>query len=405
MVERLVANEKVEGSTPFARSNLYETSMKICIEGWSRINHSYSMLCRNLLLEFVNLDIDLKFKETTYANDKWNFTSNFHGFPDKNNRKILAINVPKDNDYFDITYRLSYPYNYKKSNSKKLFVYGTSEFQNINNMFINEIPTNFSKREDLKIITPSEWSKVGFLNSGFNPQQVEVIPSGVDCDIFYPISSEHKNEIRKKLKLKNDDFVFLNVGNMSSNKGIDYLLVAFAILRKKYKNLKLIIKDQSNLYGTSGKDIFLKTKKEKNGHVLDDDVENNIIFISKNMTLAALNGLFNISDCYISPYRAEGFNLVPLEVAATGTPIIVTKGGSTDEYFRKDFGLQIESRVINSNNRNYLDPDLESLVENALLIIQNPRKYGNKNSIKFVKDNFSWKKIVEKTYNVFKKKI
>ena len=71
----------------------------------------------------------------------------------------------------------------------------------------------------------------------------------------------------------------------------------------------------------------------------------------------------------------------------------------------KDFGLQIESRVINSNNRNYLDPDLESLVENALLIIQNPRKYGNKNSIKFVKDNFSWKKIVEKTYNVFKKKI
>ena len=103
MVERLVANEKVEGSTPFARSNLYETSMKICIEGWSRINHSYSMLCRNLLLEFVNLDIDLKFKETTYANDKWNFTSNFHGFPDKNNRKILTIDVPKDNDYFDIT--------------------------------------------------------------------------------------------------------------------------------------------------------------------------------------------------------------------------------------------------------------------------------------------------------------
>ena len=61
----------------------------------------------------------------------------------------------------------------------------------------------------------------------------------------------------QKLKLKNDDFVFLNAGNMSSNKGIDYLLVAFAILRKKYKNLKLIIKDQSNLYGTSGKDIFL----------------------------------------------------------------------------------------------------------------------------------------------------
>ena len=66
-------------------------------------------------------------------------------------------------------------------------------------MFINEIPANFSKREDLEIITPSEWSKVGFLNSGFSPQQVEVIPNGVDCDIFYPISLENKNEIKKKI--------------------------------------------------------------------------------------------------------------------------------------------------------------------------------------------------------------
>ena len=94
---------------------------------------------------------------------------------------------------------MSYPYNYKKSNSKKLFVYGTSEFQNINNMFINEIPANFSKREDLEIITPSEWSKVGFLNSGFSPQQVEVIPNGVDLDIFYPIYLENKNVIIKKI--------------------------------------------------------------------------------------------------------------------------------------------------------------------------------------------------------------
>ena len=379
--------------------------MKICIEGWSKINHSYSIVCRNQLLKFVNLDIDLKFKETTYANDKWNFRSNFHGFPDKNNRKILAINVPKDNDYFDITYRLSYPYNYKKSNSKKLFVYGTSEFQNINNMFINEIPANFSKREDLEIITPSEWSKVGFLNSGFSPQQVEVIPNGVDCDIFYPISLEHKNEIKKKLKLKNEDFIISNVSGMSSNKGIDYLLVAFAILKKRYKNLKLILKDQSNLYGTTGKDIFLKTKKGKNGHLLDNEVENDITFISKNMTISLLNDLYNISDCYVSPYRAEGFNLCPLEAAATGTPIIVTEGGSTDDYFKKDFGLQIKSEFINSNNGKYLDPNLESLVENISLIIQNPGKYGNENSIKFIRDNFSWKKIVEKTYNVFKRKI
>ena len=97
--------------------------------------------------------------------------------------------------------------------------------------------------------------------------------------------------------------------------------------------------------------------------------------------------------------------MCPLEAAATGTPIIVTEGGSTDDYFKKDFGLQIKSEFINSNNGKYLDPNLESLVENISLIIQNPGKYGNENSIKFIRDNFSWKKIVEKTYNVFKRKI
>ena len=379
--------------------------MKICLEGWSKINHSFSISCVNKLLEFIKLPLDLKFKETSYANNLWNYSNNFHGFSDKNINKILSIKPPERNEFFDIIYRISYPFNFQKSNSKKLFVFATSEFQNINDMFINEIPGNFSYRDDLKIITPSKWSRLGFIESGFNSNQIKIVPLGVDCDFFYPISLERKNEIRNKLKLKKEDFIISNVGNMSSNKGIDYLLVAFAILKKRYNHLKLILKDQSNLYGISGRDIFLKTKKGINGHLLDEDVVNDIIFLSKNMTISILNDLYNISDCYVSPYRAEGFNLGPLEAAATGTPIIVTEGGSTDDYFNEDSGLQIKSKFINSNNRKYLEPSIESLVENTSLIIQNPRKYGNKKSIKFIRDNFSWKKTVEKIYNIFDKNL
>ena len=379
--------------------------MKICLEGWSKINHSFSISCVNKLLEFIKLPIDLRFKETSYANNLWNYSNNFHGFSDKNINKILSIKPPERNEFFDIIYRISYPFNFQKSNSKKLFVFATSEFQNINDMFVNEIPGNFSYRDDLKIITPSKWSRLGFIESGFNSNQIKIVPLGVDCDIFYPISLERKNEIRNKLKLKKEDFIISNVGNMSSNKGIDYLIVAFAILKKRYKHLKLILKDQSNLYGISGRDIFLKTKKGINGHLLDKDVENDIIFLSQNMSISILNDLYNISDCYVSPYRAEGFNLGPLEAAATGTPIIVTNGGSTDDYFNEDFGLQIKSKFINSNNRKYLEPSLESLVENTSLIIQNPRKYGNEKSINFIRDNFSWKKTVEKIYNIFDKNL
>ena len=375
--------------------------MKICLEGWSKINHSFSLVCRRKLIEFAKLPIDLKYKETNYINSNWNEIKNFNGFSEEDNNKIELIHKAYEDEFFDTIYRIEYPYNFSKSNSKKLFVFGTSEYQNIDDMFKNEIPKNFRKREDLNIITPSNWSKIGFVKAGFDADQVKVIPIGIDTDTFYPINLERKKEIRKKLKLNLNDFIISNVGGMSSNKGIDYLIVLFAILKKKYKNLKLILKDQSNLYGTTAYQIFLKTKKGKNGHLINDDIEKDVIFISKNMTLSILNELYNISDCYISPYRAEGFNLTPLEAAATGTPIIVTKGGSTDDYFNYNLGFQIDSDVINSETRTYLDPNLESLIESVSNIIEDPNKFRNQNGIEYVKKNFSWNKIVEKLLKVF----
>ena len=36
-----------------------------------------------------------------------------------------------------------------------------------------------------------------------------------------------------------------------------------------------------------------------------------VITISNNLNILDLNNLYNIADCYVSPYRAEGFNLTP----------------------------------------------------------------------------------------------
>ncbi len=376
--------------------------MKICVEGWRGINHSYAMVNQYQLLQLLNYPIKLKHKDIIFYEENWNKLENSNGFSESLNDIIDSIPSPDKGEIFDVTYRITYPFNFGKSNSKKLFVFGTAETKNIENKFINENLNNFNKREDLKIVTPSNWSKDGFLIHGFDEHQVHVIPHGADVKNFFPVSSYEKTRFRKSLSINENDFIISNVGGMTNNKGIDYLLVAFSILKQKHKNIKLIIKDQSNLYKVKGNIHLEQMKKTKYNRYLDDRVIKDILFISENLSIKDLNLLYNITNCYVSPYRSEGFNLPPLEAAACGTPIVVTKGGSTDEYYHPNLGLQIDSEIIKKEKIVYLKPKIDSLIQCISKIIENPFNYCGEQGVKFVSKNFSWEKVTNNLYNLMK---
>ena len=344
----------------------------------------------------------MKHKDIRFYKENWNKLENSNGFNESMNDIIDSILSPDNNEIFDVTYRITFPFNFEKCNSSKLFVYGTAETKNIEKKFINGDPNNFNEREDLKIITPSNWSKDGFLIHGFDENQVYVIPHGADVKNFIPVSSQEKKSFRENLALNEDDFIISNVGGMTNNKGIDYLLVAFSILKQKYKNIKLILKDQSNLYKIKGNIHLEQMKKTKYNKYLNDRVLKDILFISDNLSIKDLNLLYNITNCYVSPYRAEGFNLTPLEAAACGTPIVVTKGGSTDEYYHPSLGLQIDSEITKTEKNVSLKPKIDSLIQCISKIIENPSNYCGEEGIKFVSKNFSWEKVTNDLYNLMK---
>ena len=97
---------------------------------------------------------------------------------------------------------------------------------------------------------------------------------------------------------------------------------------------------------------------------------------------------------------AEGFNLTPLEASACGTPIVITKGGSTDDYFNKKLGLQIESKLLKVKDKNMLEPNVDSIVASIEKIITKPDQYGGESASRYITDNFSWNKIVHKLYKL-----
>ena len=382
--------------------------MNIIIEGWRGINHSYALVNQWQINELIKSS-NISFKDVPFSNKNWNSEKNDSGLKDEIKNIINQIKPPSKNIAYDITYRISGPFNFdKKFNSKVMFVFATTEYRNLTEEFyINCDPDKLGKEENFFIHTPSNWSKKGFLSAGFRDDQVIVVPHGVDLNTFNLNSQEEKKKIRDKYKIKNDDFVLTNISAMTVNKGVEVLIAAYGMLKKKHKNLKLILKDQSNLYEWKVdfpmKKVFESEFNQKY-KIFNDEMYKDIIVISENLDFDQLRDIYSITDCYVSPYKAEGFNLTPLEAAACGTQIVVTDGGSTDDYFDDCMGFKIESKEKNLNNNIFLSPKIDSLIDILNSIIN---KTDDKKEIrsKLVRKNFSWESVVKKLKKEFEKKL
>ena len=382
--------------------------MNILIEGWRNINHSYALVNQWQINELIKSS-NISFKDVPFYDENWSSKRNDSGLRDEIKNTINKIQSPSSHIDYDITYRISYPFNFdNKFNSKAIFIFATTEYKNLAKAdYTNNNPIKLSKEKNLFIHTPSNWSKDIFLASGFRNDQVVVIPHGVDLNTFKIISDKEKKDIRNKYKINLDDFVLTNVGAMTQNKGVEDLIAAYGILKKKNRNLKLILKDQSNLYNRKANSPIKNMQNSKFNQkykIFNEQMLKDIIVISENLNFNQLRDVYSITDCYVSPYKAEGFNLPPLEAAACGTQIVVTDGGPTDDYFDDCMGSKIESKEKSLNNNIYLSPKTNSLIEILDTIVN---KTDDKKEIrsKLVRKNFSWENVVKKLKKEFENKL
>ena len=142
-------------------------SKSLCVEGWRNLNHSYSLVNQWQLLKLVDSQINLKHKDLIYYNENWNIKENSSGLSSEQIKIINQIPSEDNNNRYDVVYRISYPFNISLSNSDCLFVFGSSEWGLTNDCFVGSSVKEACSRKNLKIITPSNWSKVGFLKAGF----------------------------------------------------------------------------------------------------------------------------------------------------------------------------------------------------------------------------------------------
>jgi glycosyltransferase involved in cell wall biosynthesis len=117
--------------------------------------------------------------------------------------------------------------------------------------------------------------------------------------------------------------------------------------------------------------------------------------------------LYRCSNVYIAPYQAEGFNLPALESVASGTPVIVPLGGSTDDFTRSKFARYVKASISETIHpgthkpiNRVLKVDEDSLFTEMKFVLDDHGngmkwlKKASKAASKFAIERYQWKDIV-----------
>jgi UDP-glucose:(heptosyl)LPS alpha-1,3-glucosyltransferase len=174
-------------------------------------------------------------------------------------------------------------------------------------------------------------------------KKIVVVPNPVDLTRFHPKNREmYRYEKRKKLGIASDVIVLLFVGNNYRLKGVETLLRALPLLRKRFPHtpFRLLIlgrghrwryKRLANRIGVSDLVLFLSPTKE-------------------------VEQFYAASDIYVHPTFYDSCSLTVLEALATGLPVITSRfNGAADAILSEQGGEVIENPA-----------DVERLVESIV---------------------------------------
>lgn len=154
-------------------------------------------------------------------------------------------------------------------------------------------------------------------NKYANKEKLKVIgngsSNGIDTSFFNPdlVKKETRERLKEELGISEKDFVFIYIGRLVKDKGINELVEAFKSLNQKYPAAKLL------LIGNFEKDLY----PIKNETEVEIKNNNSIIFAGYQSDVRAY---YAVSDVLTFPSYREGFPNVPMQASAMGIPSIVT---------------------------------------------------------------------------------
>ncbi|MBN1577684.1 MAG: glycosyltransferase [Chitinispirillaceae bacterium] len=290
--------------------------IKINWEGSLFVHHSLGMVNRELMTELIKFP-HLALRHIAYEPDL--FT------PDAASKYLpLTALLREPHRDADIHIRHRWPPDFSRPPSGKFILMQPWEYGSLPVTWCKAIAETVDE-----VWVYSRFLKVCYERSGIPADKVKVVPNGIDPLCFNP-DAPPAPWVRQA---SGDRYRFLFNGGVTTRKGTDLLINAYLSEFKADEPVCLVIKD-SNVYG---KGMSAKVREL----AARDDIAR-MVYTSDCIPHEQLPGLYTSCDCYVHPYRAEGYGLPIAEAMACGLPVIVTGGGACLDFVEPEGGYFVK---------------------------------------------------------------
>lgn len=214
----------------------------------------------------------------------------------------------------------------------------------------------------------------------FREKNTSLMPNGVNTPIIY--SKEDIDEVKKRLNINENDFVWLAVGRLEVAKDYPNLIKAVCLLNESVpkRNFKVLIVGKGSLEDEIKAQIF--------NHKVQENVQ--MLGLRKDINL-----LMQMSNAFVMSSEWEGLPIVLLEAISNKMPCVVTDaGGNREVVINKKNGFVVPIK----------DPiSLSGRINQVMNLSKADLDLMKKASFSLFQEKYEMEKIILKWENIYSK--
>lgn len=245
-----------------------------------------------------------------------------------------------------------------------------------------------------QILVPSKFVKENLSNIGVIEDKIKVIGYELNHDVYKNKNTNYDLNTGKKIN-------FLCISKFTFSSGIDLLIKAYTEEFLPDDDVCLILMNDF---------VYNYEKKLELDELARNKKLPKIVIRQNSFIKEELADIYNSISAYVYPYRIESFGSNVAEALLCEKPVIVSKGGGTDDFCNEENAFLIETEVCsnefelygvesNEESYNFLDPDINQLKNTMREIFKNTKSIKKRSARESIINKYSEKAIFNKINN------